>query len=154
MATSYRRRCRVLLGTVLAAFVSEMNRTAHALGMSHTTYTDPSGYDAGTVSTAVDQLRLARVVAHDATLAAVMATRSAWLPVAGVVTNTITLLGRDWFVGMKTGSDAAAGGCFMFRSGAVIGVVLGQQGPNLIAAGLDAAQQLVANMPQAKRNHE
>jgi D-alanyl-D-alanine carboxypeptidase (penicillin-binding protein 5/6) len=138
----------------VAAFVAEMNRTAHALGMAHTTYTDPSGYDAGTVSTALDQLRLARVVARDATLAAVMATRSAWLPVAGVVTNTNTLLGRGGFVGMKTGSDAAAGGCFMFRSGAVIGVVLGQQGPNLIAAGLDAAQQLVANMPQAKRNHE
>src|SRR5262245_1055943 len=27
------------------AFVAEMNRTARALGMSHTTYTDPSGYD-------------------------------------------------------------------------------------------------------------
>jgi D-alanyl-D-alanine carboxypeptidase (penicillin-binding protein 5/6) len=27
------------------SFVAEMNRTARALGMSHTTYTDPSGYD-------------------------------------------------------------------------------------------------------------
>ena len=130
----------------VSSFVSEMNRTAHALGMSHTTYTDPSGYDAGTVSTAMDQLRLARVVADDETLAAVMATRSYWLPVAGVVTNTNTLLGRDGFVGMKTGSDAAAGGCFMFRSerrnGTLIGVVLGQRGHNLITAGLYAAKQL------------
>ena len=45
-----------------------MNRTARALGMSHTTYTDPSGYDDGTVSTALDQLRLAQVVAKDGTL--------------------------------------------------------------------------------------
>ena len=44
----------------VASFVAEMNHTAHALGMSHTTYTDPSGYDAGTVSTALDQLRLAQ----------------------------------------------------------------------------------------------
>ena len=53
----------------------------------------------------------------DETLAAMMATRSYWLPVAGEVTNTNTLLGQDGFVGMKTGSDDAAGGCFMFRSG-------------------------------------
>jgi D-alanyl-D-alanine carboxypeptidase (penicillin-binding protein 5/6) len=125
------------------SFVAEMNRTAHALGMSHTTYTDPSGYDPDTISTALDQLRLARLVADDETLAEVMATRSYWLPVAGVVTNTNTLLGRDGFVGMKTGSDAAAGGCFMFRSGSVIGVVLGQRGHNLITAGLYAAKQLV-----------
>src|SRR5262249_54057992 len=125
------------------AFVAEMNRTARALGMAHTTYTDPSGYDDGTVSTARDQLRLARVAAEDETLAAIMATRSYWLPVAGEVRNTDTLLGSDGFVGMKTGSDQAAGGCFMFHSGNLIGVVLGQRGPNLINAGLDAAKELV-----------
>ena len=135
----------------VASFVAEMNDTARALGMSHTTYTDPSGYDDGTVSTALDQLRLAQVVAKDETLAAMMATRSYLLPVAGAVTNTNTLLGQDGFVGMKTGSDAAAGGCFMFRSRrhtksgnvTLIGVVLGQQGHNLITAGLYAAKQLV-----------
>jgi len=135
----------------VSAFVAEMNRTAHALGMSQTTYTDPSGYDAGTVSTALDQLRLARLVAKDKTLAEMMATRSYSLPVAGEVTNTNALLGRDGFVGMKTGSDDAAGGCFMFRAErrtknrdvTVIGVVLGQQGHNLVTAGLYAAKQLV-----------
>jgi serine-type D-Ala-D-Ala carboxypeptidase (penicillin-binding protein 5/6) len=135
------------------SFVTEMNHTAHALGMSHTTYTDPSGYDAGTVSTALDQLRLARLVADDETLAAVMATRSYWLPVAGEVTNTNTLLGQDGFVGMKTGSDHAAGGCFMFRSGSVIGVVLGQQGHNLITAGLYAAKQLVDRLSPGDPEH-
>jgi serine-type D-Ala-D-Ala carboxypeptidase (penicillin-binding protein 5/6) len=134
-----------------SSFVAEMNRTARALGMSHTTYTDPSGYDDGTVSTALDQLILAQVVAKDPTMAAMMATRSYWLPVAGQVSNTNALLGHDGFVGMKTGSDKAAGGCLMFRavwpspSGrmTVIGVVLGQRGENLINAGLDAAKQLV-----------
>jgi D-alanyl-D-alanine carboxypeptidase (penicillin-binding protein 5/6) len=134
----------------VAAFVAEMNSTARELGMSHTTYTDPSGYDDGTVSTALDQLRLARVVAKDPTLAAMMATRSYWLPVAGEVTNTNGLLGQDGFVGMKTGSDEAAGGCLMFHavwptasgSRALIGVVLGQRGNNLIDAGLYAAEQL------------
>jgi D-alanyl-D-alanine carboxypeptidase (penicillin-binding protein 5/6) len=140
---------RQISGSV-ASFVAEMNHTAHALGMSHTTYTDPSGYDAGTVSTALDQLRLAQLVAEDETLADMMATRSYSLPIAGDVTNTDTLLGQDGFVGMKTGSDDAAGGCFMFRSErhvdsgnvTLIGVVLGQQGHNLITAGLYAAKQL------------
>jgi D-alanyl-D-alanine carboxypeptidase (penicillin-binding protein 5/6) len=140
---------RQVSGSV-ASFVADMNRTARALGMSHTTYTDPSGYDDGTVSTALDQLRLARVVAKDETLAAMMATRSYWLPVAGEVNNTNALLGHDGFVGMKTGSDEAAGGCLMFRAvwptaggrRSLIGVVLGQRGGNLINAGLSAAKQL------------
>jgi serine-type D-Ala-D-Ala carboxypeptidase (penicillin-binding protein 5/6) len=141
---------RQVAGSV-ATFVADMNHTAHALRMAHTTYTDPSGYDAGTVSTALDQLRLARLVAKDRTLEAMMATPSYLLPVAGLVTNTNTLLGTDGFVGMKTGSDDAAGGCFMFRSerhtksgnATLIGVVLGQPGHNLITAGLYAAKQLV-----------
>jgi D-alanyl-D-alanine carboxypeptidase (penicillin-binding protein 5/6) len=150
---------RQLAGSV-ASFVAEMNATAHALGMSQTNYTDPSGYDAGTVSTALDQLRLARLVAEDGTLADVMATSSYRLPVAAQVTNTDTLLGHDGFVGMKTGSDDAAGGCFMFwserrtESGNVplIGVVLGQRGHNLINAGLSAAKQLVDRLaPRAAR---
>src|SRR5947209_3281577 len=141
---------RQVSGSV-GSFVDEMNRTARALGMSHTTYTDPSGYDDGTLSTALDQLRMAQVVARDRTLADMMATRTYWLPVAGEISNTNTLLGHDGFVGMKTGSDEAAGGCLMFRSVrhtesgnvTLIGVVLGQPGHNLINAGLSAAKQLV-----------
>lgn len=133
------------------AFVREMNTTARQLGMTDTTYTDPSGYDSRTVSTAIDQLRLAESVAQNPTLAAMMATRSYQLPVAGNVRNTNALLGQDGFVGMKTGSDDAAGGCLMFRSRRevagheveVIGVVLGQRGPDLISAVLHAAKQLV-----------
>jgi D-alanyl-D-alanine carboxypeptidase (penicillin-binding protein 5/6) len=119
--------------------------------MSDTTYTDPSGFDDRTVSTAIDQLELAQAAARDDTLAEIMQTRSYRLPVAGTVHNTDTLLGRAGFVGMKTGSDDAAGGCFMFRAYRavdgvnvqVIGVVLGQHGHHLITAGLYAAKQLV-----------
>jgi len=133
-----------------AQFVARMNATARALGMHDTTYTDPSGYDQGTVSTAKDQLILARAAGSDPVLARMMATRSYDLPVAGRVENTDTLLGRDGFVGMKTGSDDAAGGCFMFHAtrdlrGRVVdlwGVVLGQRGHNLVTAGLYAAKQL------------
>jgi D-alanyl-D-alanine carboxypeptidase (penicillin-binding protein 5/6) len=133
------------------AFVREMNDKAADLGMSDTTYTDPSGFDPATVSTAADQLQLARAVAKDPVLGDMMAVRSYRLPVAGRVQNTDTLLGRGGFVGMKTGSDDAAGGCFMFHAYRsidgfnveIIGVVLGQHGHDLIDAGLYAAKQLV-----------
>jgi D-alanyl-D-alanine carboxypeptidase (penicillin-binding protein 5/6) len=144
----------VLLARAVAgdveSFVAEMNRTAHLFGMSRTTYTDPSGFDDATVSTAVDQLRLAQVVAHDTTLSEMMSFPSYELPVVGIIHNTDTLLGSDGFYGMKTGSDDGAGGCFMFHSRRMvdgkevdlIGVVLGQQGHRLISAALYAAKQL------------
>ena len=140
---------RYVSGTV-DAFVSEMNAAARSLGMTHTTYTDPSGFNSTTVSTAADQLTLAQHAADNNTLTALVSTSSYRLPVAGTVSNTNTLLGQDGFVGMKTGSDDGAGGCFMFRSyrsvGGIntelIGVVLGQHGDNLINAGLYAARQL------------
>lgn len=138
----------------VSAFVTQMNRTADRLGMHSTTYTDPSGFDATTVSTATDQLILAEKAADVPVLAQMMATRSYRLPVAGTVRNTDSLLGSGGFVGMKTGSDDAAGGCFMFRvlrreagrTVELIGVVLGQSGHNLVTAGLTAARQLAGRV--------
>jgi D-alanyl-D-alanine carboxypeptidase (penicillin-binding protein 5/6) len=137
-------------GTV-AAFVAEMNHQAALLHMTHTTYTDPSGYADTTVSTARDQLRLARLVMKNPAFAQIVAMPTAVLPVVGMVRNTNALLGRDGFVGGKTGSDSAAGGCLMFDAVRLIhghryrfiGVVLGQRDGALIAAGLDAADDLV-----------
>lgn len=40
------------------AFVARMNATARTLGMNGTSYTDPSGLDPSTTSTAADQVRL------------------------------------------------------------------------------------------------
>jgi serine-type D-Ala-D-Ala carboxypeptidase (penicillin-binding protein 5/6) len=132
------------------AFVAQMNDMAHALGMRHTIYTDPSGLDEATRSTADDQLILAEHAMKVPEFASLVALRSAELPVAGTVHNTDSLLGKDGFVGIKTGSDDAAGGCFMFRvrraGGDLTGVVLGRRGHDLIAAGLDAAQQLAASV--------
>lgn len=133
-----------------AAFVARMNDAAQALGLRHTIYTDPSGFDEGTRSTAADQLVLAHHAMRLPEFAALVALRSYDLPVAGPVHNTDTLLGRDGFVGIKTGSDDAAGGCFMFRAhrsgGDITGVVLGRSGHDLVAAGLDAARELVESV--------
>ncbi len=132
-------------------FVARMNATARSLRMTHTRYTDPSGYDDATVSTAADQVRLVDRAMRLRVFATIVATPSATLPVAGTVHNTNTLLGRNGFVGVKTGSTAAAGGCFAFRAirwidgkrTTITGVVLGQPGHNRIAAGLAAADAMV-----------
>jgi serine-type D-Ala-D-Ala carboxypeptidase (penicillin-binding protein 5/6) len=132
-------------------FVAQMNDTARSLGMTYTRYTDPSGYDDATVSTAADQVRIVDRAMRLPVFASIVATPSVTLPVAGTVHNTNTLLGYDGFVGVKTGSTAAAGGCFAFRAirwidgkrTTITGVVLGQPGPDLATAGLAAADALV-----------
>jgi serine-type D-Ala-D-Ala carboxypeptidase (penicillin-binding protein 5/6) len=135
----------------VAGFVVRMNVAARSLGMTHTRYTDPSGYDDATVSTAADQVRIVDRAMHLPVFASIVATPSATLPVAGTVHNTNTLLGYNGFVGVKTGSDDAAGGCFAFRTirwidgkrTTITGVVLGQPGHDQIAAGLAAADAMV-----------
>ncbi|HEY3865281.1 MAG TPA: hypothetical protein VGL54_04250 [Solirubrobacteraceae bacterium] len=133
-----------------AAFVARMNATAKALGMHSTTYTDPSGFEDTTVSTAADQLKLARAAMRIPTFAAIVAEPSAVLPEVGRVANYDGLVGIDGYVGVKTGSDRAAGGCLVFakrvavggRRVTVLGVVLGQREGALIESALASAERL------------
>lgn len=143
----------------LAAFVARMNATARRLDMVSTTYTDPSGFEDSTVSTAVDQLKLASMAMRAPAFAAIVDQSAAELPVAGSVANLDTLLGSDGYVGVKTGSDRAAGGCFMFakrvavggRRLTVLGVVLGQREGAPIEAALASAQRLGDSIAAALR---
>jgi len=137
------------------AFLARINRTAVRLGMAHSRYTDPSGLDRGTVSTALDQLLLAQKAMRIPAFAELVAEKGAVIPVAGSIHNFNTLLGRDGVVGIKTGSTMAAGGCLMFAAdvpagpnGAtrrLFGVVLGQPGSSstILPHALAAAQRLV-----------
>ena len=132
-------------------FVARMNETARSLGMNQTRYTDPGGFDDETVSTAADQVRIVDRAMGLPVFASIVATPSVTLPVAGTMHTTNMLLGYDGFVGVKTGSTAAAGGCFAFRAirwidgkrTTITGVVLGQPGHNQVAAGLAAADAMV-----------
>jgi D-alanyl-D-alanine carboxypeptidase (penicillin-binding protein 5/6) len=132
-----------------AVFVALMNATARQLGMTATTYTDPSGLNASTTSTADDQARLGAAAMQVPALAAVVAMPTADIPVAGVVHNLNTLLGHDGISGLKTGSTDAAGGCVLVaawrqagsRKTLIIAATLGQPGtartilPNALQAG-------------------
>jgi len=134
----------------LTAFVARMNSTARKLGMVSTMYTDPSGFNDETVSTAVDQLKLALAAMSIPAFATIVDEPSAELPGVGRVANFNGLVGSGGYVGVKTGSDRAAGGCLVFakqvtiggRRLKVLGVVLGQREGSLIEAALSSAQRL------------
>lgn len=99
-----------------AAFVEKMNAAARELGMADTVYTDPSGLDAGTVSTATDQLKLAEAVMKDEAFRAIVALPSA--PVKGLaepLVNNNDLLNSS-IRGIKTGSSTPAGGALMWAA--------------------------------------
>ncbi|WP_078591453.1 serine hydrolase [Streptomyces megasporus] len=93
-------------------FVRKMNEAARSLGMKNTTYTDPSGLDKGTVSTAVDQLKLAEAVMRFDTFRAIVAMPNADIPGVGRIINNndrLILAGLS-IRGIKTGSNTPAGG--------------------------------------------
>jgi D-alanyl-D-alanine carboxypeptidase (penicillin-binding protein 5/6) len=144
------------------AFVAEMNEAADELGMGRTHYTDPSGFEDTTVSTAADQLRLARAAMADPTFAQIVAMPAAVLPVVGEVANFNELVGQEGFIGIKTGSDQAAGGCLLFakrvqgngRVLTMLGAVLGQREGDLIPAALASARSLAASVTTAVRSQK
>jgi D-alanyl-D-alanine carboxypeptidase (penicillin-binding protein 5/6) len=116
-------------------FVTKMNREAQALGMTSTVYDDVSGFSSLSVSTAADQLILARAAMQDPVFAETVATAQIELPGVGNVANVNELLGVGGIVGIKTGFTEEAGGNLAFASRRqaagqdvdVVGVILGQE---------------------------
>jgi D-alanyl-D-alanine carboxypeptidase (penicillin-binding protein 5/6) len=140
-------------------FIAEMNTESRTLRMNRTTYTDPSGFDSSTVSTAADQLRVFRQAMRFPVFRQIVSLDRVTLPVAGTLTNTNPLI-AEGYAG-KTGSDSAAGGCLAFftrvpvdgRRTTAVGVVLGQGAGSdtseILAAAGEAAEQLVESVAPA-----
>ncbi len=132
------------------AFVAKMNAEAAALGMRHTHFADPSGFDPGSVSNATDLLLLARAAMAVPAFAAVVDERHAVIPGVARLANYNSLVGTDGFDGIKTGSTGAAGQALLFSvrrrlDGSDIdplGLVLEQHGPGVVTGALDAARTL------------
>ena len=141
-------------------FLAEMNTEARTLGMDDTTYTDPSGFDPSTVSTAADQLRVFQRAMRFPVFRQIVSMASVTLPVVGRVTNYNPLL-AEGYAG-KTGSDSAAEGCLAFfthvtvdgRRLTAVGVVMGQGDGSdtsvLLAGAGEAAEQLVDSVMSAR----
>ncbi|WP_323376423.1 D-alanyl-D-alanine carboxypeptidase [Streptomyces sp. RB17] len=137
------------------AFTEKMNAAAKSLGMTNTKYTDPSGLTASTVSTAVDQVKLARAAMEQPVFREVAAMMS-YDDYKGVNhSNYNRLVGHNNVVGIKTGTTPAALGNLVFaakqqvggETRTVIGAVLRQPAggfDNTIISGvLDAGDKLI-----------
>jgi serine-type D-Ala-D-Ala carboxypeptidase (penicillin-binding protein 5/6) len=147
------------------AFVDLMNQTANQLGMTASKYTDPAGYDATTVSTASDQVILARKAMELPVFAEIVAMTKATIPITGTITNYNTLIGKDGVIGIKTGSTDQAGGCLSFAATVkvgdqqltIVGAVLGQPGtatPQQLSAVFSVTQGLIKAVGKALVNHK
>src|SRR5256712_1364712 len=140
----------------VAAFVVKMNKRAKALGLSHTTFADPAGAVAQTVSTPSDLVALGIVAMRQHALAQIVATTDAKLPVAGTVYNVDYALGQSGIIGIKTGSGLNFGANFLFAASANIGgftipmfgCVMGQ--PTLDRAFAAAKALIAAMQPQLR----
>ncbi|MGW2084214.1 D-alanyl-D-alanine carboxypeptidase [Streptomyces sp. NPDC001880] len=122
------------------AFVKKMNDTAKSLGMSNTTYTDPSGLDATTVSSAEDQVKLGQKLVEIPALMDITKLPSWTDPSGKTHRNYNTLVPYDGALGIKTGSTTKAGGNLLFAAHKmvgdtdqlIVGAVLGQHKPAII----------------------
>lgn len=96
-------------------FVALMNRTARSLGLAHTHYTNPIGFDApGNYSSAHDLVELADRLLEYELFARIVASPSATLRSGDVPRrftnrNTLLLSRPDLIVGVKTGHTVGAG---------------------------------------------
>ncbi|MFF0834466.1 MULTISPECIES: D-alanyl-D-alanine carboxypeptidase [unclassified Streptomyces] len=137
------------------AFVTKMNATAKSLGMTNTTYTDPSGLTNSTVSTAVDQVKLAKAAMQEPAFREVAAMMS-YDDYKGVNhSNWNHLVGHNNVVGIKTGTTTSALGNLVFAAkqevggetrtivGAVVRQPAGGSDNTILAGALDAADKLI-----------
>ncbi|MFJ3162200.1 D-alanyl-D-alanine carboxypeptidase [Streptomyces kanasensis] len=124
------------------AFIKKMNTTAKDLGMTNTTYTDASGFDKGTVSTPVDQLKLAKAAMKDPAFREIVDMPNVTLPQIGrQLENGNTLLLQPGISGVKTGTSTPAGGNLLWSANTVVdgkvrrvlGIVMNVKSPALLS---------------------
>lgn len=130
----------------VANFVKKMNQTASALGLKDTHYDDPSGAKASTISSPVDQFRLATLAMTIPTFRHIVAMPQVSFPVGGTQYNVNYDLGKDGIVGIKTGSSIPARANFVFDSNQngidIIGVIFGAKGRAPLMTALKEAVNL------------
>ncbi|CAL9499401.1 hypothetical protein SUDANB6_03413 [Streptomyces sp. enrichment culture] len=137
------------------AFVQKMNDAAEDLGMTNTTYTDPSGLNNTTVSTAVDQVKLAKEAMKSPAFREVAAMMS-YVDYKGVThPNWNQLVGFNNVVGIKTGTTSSALGNLVFAAkkevggetrtivGAVVRQLPGGADNSILAGALSAGDKLI-----------
>lgn len=136
----------------VSAFVAKMNERATALHLTRTSFADPAGSSAQTMSTPTDLVALGMAAMQQGVVAQIASLDQTTLPVAGVVINTNGALGQSGIIGIKTGVNAGA--TYLFAAGAdvdghtltIYGCVMGQ--PTLAIAFAEA-EALIGSMSPA-----
>lgn len=117
----------VHMGGSVGNFVEMMNRRARSLGMYHSTFTNPAGFDkgiyVGNVSTAADLMRLAEYAARNPVFNEVARLERVLIDEQGfsgrrysLWTHNKLLRRYPYAVGIKTGYTTRAGGCLIARA--------------------------------------
>lgn len=120
-----------------AEFVKKMNDAAKDLGMTNSTYTDPSGLKSTTMSTPQDQLKLAKAVMQNDVFREIVDTTLTTIPgIDGKIrNNNDKALLEPGVGGIKTGSSTPAGGNLLWSANVevdgkvrrIVGVAMGAQ---------------------------
>lgn len=102
-----------VIGGTQAGFVARMNRSAAALGLADTHYSNPIGLDSpGNYSSARDLATLARTLLANRTFARIANATTAVLhslrPPVSINTRNTLLLSAPWVTGVKTGHTLGA----------------------------------------------
>ncbi|GGY17606.1 D-alanyl-D-alanine carboxypeptidase [Streptomyces xanthochromogenes] len=151
------------------AFIKKMNDTAKELGMTNTTYTDASGLMESTVSTAEDQVKLAkramadpvfRAIAKSPSYTSTTTSGGGTIDTARTQNNFNKLVPLNGVVGIKTGSTTKAGGNLLFAAETtvgdskqlVIGAVFGQHRAPIIDTATAASKSLILAADKALRS--
>ncbi|ORT58677.1 hypothetical protein [Streptomyces sp. CB03238] len=131
------------------AFVKKMNDTAKELGMKNTTYTDPSGLNHTTVSSAEDQVKLGEKLVEIPALLEITA-KPWWTDPSGKKwRNYNDLVPYDGALGIKTGSTTKAGGNLLFAAHKkvgdtdqlIVGAVLAQYKTPILGSAIAASKE-------------
>lgn len=152
-AANYADMLAGMVAPTAEAFVAKMNATAKSLGLRNTRYADDTGVSNDSVSTALDQAKLARTVMRSPLVRSIVDQTQVDLPFAGFVNSFTPMVGSNDVVGVKSGRTAAAGGCdvmaLAYRLNGerhlLYSVVLGQQGGNVLADAGAAAYALATS---------
>ncbi|MEU0664357.1 hypothetical protein ABZ508_06510 [Streptomyces lavendulocolor] len=132
-----------------AAFVKKMNDTAKELGMKNTTYTDPSGLNHTTVSSAEDQVKLGEKLVEIPALVEITKMPRWTDPSGKKWRNYNDLVPYDGALGIKTGSTTKAGGNLLFAAHKkvgdtdqlIVGAVLAQYKTPILGSAIAASKE-------------
>jgi len=152
-AANYADILASMVSTTPMAFVTRMNATARSLGLHNTRYADDTGVSNDSVSSALDQAKLATELMRSPLVRSIVDQTVVDLPVAGFVNSFTPLVGENDVVGVKSGRTSAAGGCDVMalayrlngRRHLAYAVVLGQRGGNVLARAGQAAFALAVS---------